>query len=150
MHVCRPISVQALYAARPVCTSALWSFRFSDSIVAHPRNHPSFLLSTRYFVRGTMSSAEVFLFAANRNIDSIRLMIDADSSDSKLCACATRHATVRRLSATAVAQLGKGRTLGPPRCIPSCALRGATETVPVSEPFGFTRAAVAHSWRQHP
>jgi len=90
------------------------------------------------------------LFAANRSFDSIGPMFDADIADSKLCACATRHATGHRPSDGAVAQPGKGQGFAPPRCIPSQVPQAAAETVPVSAPFGFARVVVSRSWEARP
>ena len=77
-------------------------------------------------------------------------MTTVDCSDSKLCADNPRHATQLRLSAGAVAQLGKGQGFAPPRCIPSFVPQAAAETVPVSAPFGFARVVVFRSWEVRP
>jgi hypothetical protein len=95
-------------------------------------------------------AGSVFLFAANQSFDSSLKMIRAIKGGSKLCACATRHAPENFLSEISVAQLGKGRAFGPPRCIPSLALRGPAETVPVSAPSGFQRAVALWSWSVRP
>ena len=73
-------------------------------------------------------------FAARLILRFSRAMFFANKDDSKLCACDTRHATGHRLSAVALAQLGKGWGFAPPRCIPSWVPQAATETVPVSAP----------------
>jgi len=90
------------------------------------------------------------VLAANQILDSTWQMIRADNGSSKLCACATRHATRHRPSDGAVAQLGKGRCFAPPRCIPSRMPQAATETVPVSAPFGFAGVAAFRSWGVRP
>jgi len=77
-------------------------------------------------------------------------MILAVNDDSKLCAEVPRHATSHRPSDGAVAQLGKGQDFAPPHCIPSHAPSGATETVPVSAPFGFARVVAFRSWETRP
>ncbi len=59
-------------------------------------------------------------------------MIRVDNAGSKSCADKPRHATGHRLSADAVAQLGKGQGFAPPRCIPSHVPQAAAETAPVS------------------
>jgi len=121
-----------------------------DSIITRSRNLISFLLPALRFGCGTLYAVIAFLFAANQSFDSSRQMVDAHIGDSKLCACATRHATAHRLSADAVAQLGKGRTFGPPRCIPSHVPQAAAETVPVSAPFGFIRVVEFRAWTVRP
>jgi hypothetical protein len=121
-----------------------------DSIVSHSRNLFSFLLPRLCFARGTLYARNLFLFAANQSFDSSRLMVAADIADSKLCALIARHATKHRLPADAVAQLGKGRAFGPPRCIPSCAPEGAAEPVPVSAPFGPPGVVAFRSWEVCP
>jgi len=121
-----------------------------DSIVAGSRNLVSFLLPALRFGCGTVYAVIAFLFAANQSFDSIRPMRSAINGDSKLCACPTRHATGHRLSADAVAQLGKGQGFAPPRCIPSHVPCGAAETVPVSAPFGLTRVVAFRAWAVRP
>jgi hypothetical protein len=90
------------------------------------------------------------LFAANQILDSTRRMVDALIGGSKLCACATRHATGKLPSAFSVAQLGKGRAFGPPRCIPSHVPQAAADTVPVSAPFGSIRVVAFRAWEKRP
>jgi hypothetical protein len=110
----------------------------------------SFLLPVLCFARGMVYARLVFFVVANQILDSTRRMVDANIGDSKLCACATRHAPENFLSEISAAQLGKGRAFVPPRCIPSCALGSATETVPVSAPFGFVRVVVFRAWAVRP
>jgi len=108
----------------------------------------------RYFVAGLFRIRNAKLFAANQNLDSTRRMIPAINGGSKLCACATRHASENFLTEISAAQLGKGRCFAPPRCIPSCVPQAAPvfaevktlrlcldtpETVPVSTPFDLHR-----------
>jgi hypothetical protein len=121
-----------------------------DSIVARSRNLFSFLLPRLRFGCGTLYARSAFLFAANQILDSTRRMVDAHIDGSKLCACATRHATGKLPSAFSAAQLGKGRGFAPPRCIPSHAPRAAAETVPVSAPFGFIRVVEFRAWTVRP
>jgi hypothetical protein len=121
-----------------------------DSIISRSRNSVSFLLPSLRFGCGTICESRAFLFAANQILDSIRLMVDANISGSKLCACDTRHATRRHPSDGAVAQLGKGQGFAPPRCIPSHVPQAAAETVPVSAPFGFIRVVAPQSWAVRP
>ncbi len=68
-------------------------------------------------------------------------MVPVFSTDSKLCACTTRHASVYFLAEIPAAQLGKGQGFAPPRCIPSRVPQALAETVPVSTPFGFSGVA---------
>lgn len=77
-------------------------------------------------------------------------MVAANIADSKLCACATRHATSNFLAEIVAAQLGKGQGFAPPRCIPSHAPQGVAETVPVSAPFGFDRVVACRAWAVRP
>jgi len=63
-------------------------------------------------------------------------MLAANIDDSKLCAEVPRHTPACGFQPLAVVQLGKGRTFGPPRCIPSGALLARAETLPVSTPSG--------------
>jgi hypothetical protein len=121
-----------------------------DSIVAHTRNHLSFLLPVLRFGCGTLYAGLAFLFAANQSLDSSRRMRCANNGGNKLCADNPRHATGHRLSADAVAQLGKGQGFAPPRCIPSHVPQAAAETVPVSAPFGFIRVVAPQSWAVRP
>jgi len=76
----------------------------------------------------------------------IRRMIHADRTGSKLCACATRHATRKMLSAFSVAQLGKGQGFALPVASPPLFRRRLAETLPVSTPSGPRVAAVFRSW----
>ena len=73
-------------------------------------------------------------------------MILTDKNDSKLCAEVPRHATGHRLSADAVAQLGKGQGFAPPRCIPSHVPQAAAETVPVSAPSARCAVVAFAAW----
>jgi hypothetical protein len=115
--------------------------------------------------RGFIRVRNANLFAANQIFDSFPGMVRAINSDSKLCAEVPRHATGQRLSAGAVAQLGKGRLFVPPRCIPSRVPQAAPasaeasllhrrrhkpETVPVSAPFGLHRVVAFRSWEMRP
>jgi hypothetical protein len=77
-------------------------------------------------------------------------MVPAIKAASKLCAWNTRHAPENFLSEISVAQLGKGKGFGPPRCIPTRAPRAAVETVPVSTPFGLIGATAFRSWTVRP
>lgn len=73
-------------------------------------------------------------------------MVESINGDSKLCADNPRHATGHRLSADAVAQLGKGQGFAPPRCIPSRVPQAAAETVPVSAPSARYAVVAFAAW----
>jgi len=121
-----------------------------DSIVTGSRNLVSFLLPALRFGCGTVYAVAAFLFAANQSFDSSRWMQSAINGGSKLCACATRHASGNFLSEISAAQLGKGQGFAPPRCIPSHVPCGAAETVPVSAPSGLIRVVAPPSWAVRP
>ena len=122
----------------------------------------SFLLPDLTLGIGAKSSAIFFrsareplpmmenLFAAHLILRFIRRMVDANIADSKLCACDTRHAIETFLSEISAAQLGKGQGFAPPRCIPSRVPQAASETVPVSAPFGLSRVVAFRSWEIRP
>jgi hypothetical protein len=120
-----------------------------DSIVACSRNSVSFLLPSSRYASGMLYAGSVFLFAANQSFDSSLKMIRAINGGSKLCMVRPCHATSNFLSEIVAAQLAKGQGFAPPRLIPSLALRGPAETVPVSAPFGFHAGAPA-SWAVRP
>jgi hypothetical protein len=70
-------------------------------------------------------------------------MIRAEIGDSKLCACATRHAQEQLLSAIVLRSTWQGEGFAAPRCIPTRLPHAAVETLPVSTPSGM-RDDVAH------
>ena len=115
----------------------------NSGTLLRPAFHFYFYVSRRH----VSDSACVFLLAERPNrlaaVLILRfppIMISANNAGSKLCAEVPRHATHLRLSAGAVAQLGKGRGVAPPRCIPSPGPQAAPETGLVS--VGFARWAL--------
>jgi hypothetical protein len=120
-----------------------------DSIISHLRNLVSFLLPSSRYARGMLYAGTAFSVAGNQSFDSSRRMQCAIEADSKLCMVRPCHATSNFLSEIVAAQLAKGQGFAPPRLIPSLALRGPAETVPVSAPFGF-HAGAPDSWAVRP
>lgn len=108
----------ALASALPLCVSYSKprprAERASQNL---SRPTPSFFLLPRpcfsRSARGMLYARIVFSVVANQSFDSIRRMIYADSSDSKLCMVRPCHATSNFLLEIAVAQLGKGRAFRP-------------------------------------
>ncbi|WP_263351361.1 hypothetical protein [Acidicapsa acidisoli] len=115
-----------------------------DSIITRLRNLVSFLLPALRFGCGTVYAVIAFFVAANQSFDSSRRMTAIDNSVSKLFADNPRHATRRRLSPGAVAQLGKGEAVASPVASLTGAAWAATETLPVSAPSGSRRPAAIH------
>jgi hypothetical protein len=135
------------YAERPARS---FSFLLPTANFVLPlESHPAILISP-HCASESFRARNTNLFARRLILRFIRRMILAISTDSKLCALIARHATRHRLSADAVAQLGKGQGFAPPRCIPSCVPQTAAETVPVSAPFGLRGVVAFRSWQVHP
>lgn len=114
-----------------------------------PRSYPGETFRRR-FTDGSFRKRNANLFAANQILDSTRAMVDADSTDSKLCAEVPRHASRNFLSEISAAQLGKGQGFAPPRCIPSLVPQAAAETVPVSAPSARCAAVAFAVWAVRP
>jgi len=118
---------------------------------------PTFLLKAGSRSGSAFSRFEIGLFR-RRNTKSfamhlilgfIRDMIQAVKTDSKLCACATRHTQDTRLSALCLRSTWQGGGF-PLRCIlPRCRKRRA-ETLPVSTPSGSRRTIVFRPWEVLP
>jgi hypothetical protein len=99
----------------------------------------------RRFADGLFRGCNTNLFAANQIFDSIPAMVESNNSGSKLCAVRPRHATRRRPSGGAVAQLGKGRGFALPVASPPVRRERRVETLPVSIPSGLRFASAFRS-----
>jgi len=103
-----------------------------------------------HFACGIFRERNAKSFAPKLILRFSQRMIFADSTDSKLCALITRHATWHRLSDGDVAQLGKGQGFAPPHCIPSRMPQASAETVPVSAPSARYAVVVLSAWTVRP
>lgn len=75
-----------------------------------------------------------------------RLMIRSDKTGSKLFACATRHAQVRRLSAACLRSTWQGEGKALPVASPLVCRKRHVETLPVSTPRGLPGVRALRSW----
>jgi len=143
-----------------LCARCEWSLMVTrDGSAVHPEQNVheckafSFLLPSPVSARctsGLFRARNTKSFARRVILGFIRRMVIAITTDSKLCALIAHYATGHRLSADAVAQLGKGQGFAPPRCIPSLVPQAAAKTVPVSAPFGFRGVVSFRSWQVLP
>jgi len=138
------------YAARAVFATIVPFFLLPGANFPPRRTSYPGKAFSRHYADGIFRIRNANVFAANQIFDSIAAMVEAINSDSKLCACDTRHATENFRSEISAAQLGKGQGFAPPRCIPSQVPQAATETVPVSAPFGQPGVVAFRSWEVRP
>ena len=122
-------------------TSHLSSFLLPRIEFERPRAMRSLVHFRAFRIRIVPRAQYGKFFAMRLILRFIRRMIRADTRGSKLCACATRHASGNRLSAACRRlNLARGRASPLPVASPPRVPQAAAETVPVSAPFGFCGA----------
>lgn len=131
--------------------------RFHTAVASMPnrsptRNAPSFLLPalSQCFVTGLFRSWNAILFALRLILRFISRMIPAINADSKLCACATRHTSGRRLSAARLRSTWQEEGKALPVASPPLRRKRRAETLPVSTPSGLRVVAALGSWAVRP